>query len=232
MSTQKGEAMWWWKVALHLDEAQLALANAMAHNLDDPGLALGLQERLREGQASLLEIFGAKGLLPAQSSGAPAAAPPAMPVEVSPGASGGGPPSFAGGVPSGAPLPPSWIPQFSQGAFPSTSMQPQVPPPPPSWIPQFPQGAGAIVAATLGGSVVSESEEPQPQPLPVIDPSEPVVEAAAVVVVAAPSEDPASLLGGSQADDSVVVEASPSEASIAVPLLSEGPSSEVPVAEA
>src|SRR5882672_1481526 len=30
-----GELPWWWRVALKLDEAQGALANAMAHNLDD-----------------------------------------------------------------------------------------------------------------------------------------------------------------------------------------------------
>lgn len=56
--------MWWWKAALHLDEAQRALANAMAHNVDDPRPIHALYDRLREGQAILLEIFRAKGLLP------------------------------------------------------------------------------------------------------------------------------------------------------------------------
>jgi hypothetical protein len=63
------EPMWWWKVALHLDEAQLALANAMAHNLDDQRPVFALQDRLREAQAILLEIFRAKGLLPGSTNG-------------------------------------------------------------------------------------------------------------------------------------------------------------------
>ena len=64
-----GEPMWWWKAAMHLDEAQLSLTNAMAHNVDDPRLAHALYDRLREGQAILLEIFRAKGLLPAAANG-------------------------------------------------------------------------------------------------------------------------------------------------------------------
>ena len=64
-----GEPMWWWKVARHLDEAQLALANAMAHNLDDQRPVFALQDRLREGQAILLEIFRMKGLLPGATNG-------------------------------------------------------------------------------------------------------------------------------------------------------------------
>ena len=64
-----GEPLWWWKAAMHLDEAQLALANAMAHNVDDPRLAHALYDRLREGQAILLEIFRAKGLLPGSTNG-------------------------------------------------------------------------------------------------------------------------------------------------------------------
>lgn len=63
-----GEPLWWWKVAQHLDGAQSALSNAMAHNVDDPSLAFALYHRIREGQAILLEIFRAKGLLPGQSS--------------------------------------------------------------------------------------------------------------------------------------------------------------------
>lgn len=66
---ESSEPRWWWKVALHLDEAQLALANAMAHNVDDPRPAHALYHRLREGQAILLEIFRAKGLLPGSTNG-------------------------------------------------------------------------------------------------------------------------------------------------------------------
>src|SRR5436190_1585355 len=76
------ELMWWWKVAMHLDEAQLALANAMAHNLDDQKPVFALQDRLREGQAMLLEIFRAKGLLPAASNGAAAVPPPPAGIRV------------------------------------------------------------------------------------------------------------------------------------------------------
>lgn len=61
------EPMWWWKVAVHLDAAQIALANAMAHNLDDPKPVFVLQDRLTEGQAILLEIFRVKGLIPASN---------------------------------------------------------------------------------------------------------------------------------------------------------------------
>lgn len=63
------EPMWWWKVAMHLDEAQRAFANAMAHNVDDPRPAHALYERIREGQAILLAIFRAKGLLPRSTNG-------------------------------------------------------------------------------------------------------------------------------------------------------------------
>jgi hypothetical protein len=81
-----GEPRWWWKVALHLDEAQLALANAMAHNLDDQRPVFALQDLLREGQILLLEIFRAKGLLPAASNGSIVPAPPAVVVPVPEGA--------------------------------------------------------------------------------------------------------------------------------------------------
>jgi len=81
-----GEKAWWWKVALHLDEAQLALANAMAHNLDDPRPVFALQDKLREAQATLLEIFRAKGLLPRAPNGkhddASPMSGPAVPEEI------------------------------------------------------------------------------------------------------------------------------------------------------
>lgn len=79
-----GEALWWWKVAQHLDDAQLAIVNALAHNADDPSAIHALQDRVREGQALLLEIFRAKGLLPRAGNGIvtpppPSAQPPAPP---------------------------------------------------------------------------------------------------------------------------------------------------------
>ena len=78
------EPMWWWKVALHLDEAQAALANVMAHNADDPRLAHALYGRLREGQAILLEIFRMKGLLPGSPNGKIDVPMPEMPVPAVP----------------------------------------------------------------------------------------------------------------------------------------------------
>lgn len=73
-----GEAMLWWKVAMHLDEAQLSLTNALAVNVDDPRMIQLLHDTLRDGQAILLEIFRAKGLLPAPlpTAGQPVAPPP------------------------------------------------------------------------------------------------------------------------------------------------------------
>jgi len=73
------ESLWWWKVALHLDEALLALANAMVHNLDDQRSVFVMQDRLREGQAILLEIFRVKGLLPGAPNGTTAVPMPPMP---------------------------------------------------------------------------------------------------------------------------------------------------------
>jgi hypothetical protein len=73
------ERVLWWKVAMHLDEAQLSLTNALAHSVDDPTAALAVQECLRTAQAILLDVFSAKGLLPAVANGAAAAPPPAPP---------------------------------------------------------------------------------------------------------------------------------------------------------
>lgn len=73
-----GERAWWWKVAQHLDAAALAAVNAMAHNLDDSARVRALQDKLRDAQAILLEIFCAKGLLPAASNGAAVPVPPAV----------------------------------------------------------------------------------------------------------------------------------------------------------
>lgn len=65
------ESMWWWMVAKHIDDAQQALANAMAHNVDDPRPVQALYGRLREGQAILLDIFRMKGLVPASPPSVP-----------------------------------------------------------------------------------------------------------------------------------------------------------------
>lgn len=83
-----GERAWWWKIAMHLDEARVATSNVLAHNTDDPTPVYVLQGKLREMQVFLLEIFRWKGLLPGL-------------VEV-PGESGGEV-SVAAGAPASAP---------------------------------------------------------------------------------------------------------------------------------
>ena len=62
--TPGGERDWWWKVADHLDKAVIASVNAMVHNVDAQDQVFKLQDKLREAQTILLQIFQAKGLLP------------------------------------------------------------------------------------------------------------------------------------------------------------------------
>jgi hypothetical protein len=62
------EPMWWWKVAMHLDEAHLASVNAMAHNLQNQMPVFALQDKIQEAQTILLEIFRWKGLLPGSTN--------------------------------------------------------------------------------------------------------------------------------------------------------------------
>lgn len=95
---QGNERVLWWKVAMHLDEAQLSLTNAIAHTVDDPTAALAVQECLRTAQAILLDIFSAKGLLPRTANGVPEAQPPARPNA----APMGPPPGVPMGPPPGA----------------------------------------------------------------------------------------------------------------------------------
>ena len=127
------EPLWWWKVALHLDEAQLALANAMAHNLDDQRPVFAIQDRLREGQAILLEIFRMKGLLPGATNGTagvPMPGTPGMPIVLVPvGADG------VGAVPSAEQAPPlaaeePAVPEANQAAVASVPGQPAAVPSP------------------------------------------------------------------------------------------------------
>lgn len=73
---QPNERAWWWKVAMHLDEAQLSMRNVLAHNVDDPTPVHLLMDKLLGAQAFLLEIFRWKGLLPGVPiAGAHVAAP-------------------------------------------------------------------------------------------------------------------------------------------------------------
>jgi hypothetical protein len=60
--------MWWWKVAMHLDEAHRASVNAMAHNLENQRPVFELQDKIQSAQAILLEIFRWKGLLPGSTN--------------------------------------------------------------------------------------------------------------------------------------------------------------------
>lgn len=115
------ERHWWWKVAQHLDEAQLALVNAAAHNTADPTPVIVLQDRMREAQAILLHIFREKGLVPAAANGAAAN-----------GANGA-----AVHAPESVPPPPP------MSTAPSIEMPPP-PPPPPGWAP----GPGSWVPAS------------------------------------------------------------------------------------
>jgi hypothetical protein len=82
---QKGsEPVWWWRVAKHLDDAQLSSVNAMAHNLDDQTLVFALQDKMREAQVILLEIFRSKGLLPAVNGAAEGVKAPMPEAEIAP----------------------------------------------------------------------------------------------------------------------------------------------------
>lgn len=122
------EPMWWWKVARHLDEAQLALTNAMAHNLDDPRPVLALHDRLREGQAILLEIFRMKGLLPGATNGTAAVPVSEMPMPV-PGTGVSVPTAVAGGATNGEHRPPlvaeePAVPEADQAAAAAEPEQP------------------------------------------------------------------------------------------------------------
>jgi hypothetical protein len=99
------ERAWWWKVAMHLDSAQLASVNAMTHNLDDQASAFALQDKLREAQAILLEIFRSKGLLPVAPPAGVQPPPPQQPQpQPPPFAFAGAPPQppFAGPQPPAA----------------------------------------------------------------------------------------------------------------------------------
>src|SRR5438477_280634 len=60
-----GERMWWWKTAQYLDAAMMASVNAMAHNVDGQASVFDFQEKLRQAQVILLEIFTMKGIVKA-----------------------------------------------------------------------------------------------------------------------------------------------------------------------
>lgn len=76
---EDSQQIWWWKVAKHLDATQLAAVNAMAHNLDDQSAVLALQDKLREAQVILLEIFRGKGMLPGDPNGPSVSVPEVIP---------------------------------------------------------------------------------------------------------------------------------------------------------
>jgi hypothetical protein len=164
---QGNESMWWWKVAKHLDETQLALVNAIARNADDPMLLHALEDTVRQAQATLLEIFHMKGLLqavpnvPQQSM--PGGSPWPQQFQQPPGSGNGSPGAWAPQFPqppqgagSGNGSPGAWAPQFQQApqfpqpppSFPQQGSQMPSPPSPqqgsqmpspPLWIPDFSQ---------------------------------------------------------------------------------------------
>lgn len=117
---QGSETQWWWRVAKGLDEAQLALSNAMTHNVDDPSAGQALYERLREGQAILLEIFRRKGLVPAVAPNGSAVSGPGAGMPM-----GGGPMSGGPGIPwPGMSGPPPGVPWPGQPGPSAPSMEP------------------------------------------------------------------------------------------------------------
>lgn len=126
----------WWKVALHLDEAQLSLANALAHNVDNLPNAFSLQDRLREAQALLLEIFRAKGLVPMSVAGAPPS--PSMP----------------------PPMVPPMVPSMAPPMVPSMPLS-RVPPMPPSMVPPMPPSMVEVPFPTMptGGEQAPSSAD-------------------------------------------------------------------------
>lgn len=73
---QQSEHSWWWKVAKHLDDAQIALGALAITNADDPAVILPLQDKLREAQATLFAIFQTKGLIPTPTPTPTAEVPP------------------------------------------------------------------------------------------------------------------------------------------------------------
>ena len=124
---QGSEPMWWWKVAQHLDEAQLAFANAMSHNVDDPRLMHALYDRLRDGQAILLEIFRAKGLLPGATNGTAGGPMPGGPVAGGP----MGAPMSAAPMPGGPVASGPMAAPMSAAPMPGPMPMPVAPMPPP-----------------------------------------------------------------------------------------------------
>jgi hypothetical protein len=153
------ERAWWWKVAKHLDAAQLALVNAIAHNVDDPRPLQALQERLRESTAILLHILGVKGLMP----GAPRPPQQQHAQHVQQHAQPPGPPPLWAAPPSEAP--PPWFP------------------------PDFPPDLAAAAAAAAAAAVVTTAPTSDPgEPIAADAQAAPqVAHAAAPLVDSAPA---------------------------------------------
>jgi hypothetical protein len=104
MSQQGAERAWWWKVAMHLDEAQLAINKVLVHNVGDPTPVHMLHGKLQEAQVFLLEIFRWKGMLPSAPvaptvAGLPSEHMPTVQMSV------GVPPKYSAVVPEDAILP-------------------------------------------------------------------------------------------------------------------------------
>jgi hypothetical protein len=156
--TQPSERLWWWKIAQHLDEAQLSLINAVALNTDDPAPLIALQDRMREAQTVLFYIFRAKGLMPVFNNNGAAEAsktrPAPAPVHAAPPSGAPMPPPPV--APPGAPMPMPPPPSTTSSAF-----DMEMPPPPAAsaagWVPD---------EAALGAWMPSPplAEEPVEEP--------------------------------------------------------------------
>jgi hypothetical protein len=153
--------MWWWRVAHQIDLAHVALANAMAYNVDDPKLIHALEEKLREARATLFEIFKRKGLLPSNM----AATPPPPPVTASAPA-----PAPVAAPMATAPLPAPTAPPVAQAPVAAPVATPPLPSPPPVapaplFVPIVPEEMIAAAQAVQAAQAQAEStpvSAPQP----------------------------------------------------------------------
>lgn len=159
----RNEAMLWWKVALHIDEAQLALANVCAiakqGPVEDPRLVYALQERLREAQAFLLGIFGEKDLLPTVAAPPPRAPAPSMPPQM---------PMSRQTAPQApapqAPVPQAPVTQPTVSAMSPDQLRTSLEQPVASWIPDDPEEAPSETAPAIETPAVEVVESAEASP--------------------------------------------------------------------
>ena len=198
---QGSEPMWWWKVAQHLDEAQLAFANAMAHNVDDPRLMQALYDRLRDGQAILLEIFRAKGLIPGATNGTAGGPMPGEPAPSGPMPGGPAPSGPMHVMPIPGPMPVAPMP---------AAPVPMPAAPPPMHAPSMGMPMSMPFPPMRADDIV---EIPGQPPLGVNEPAVAEADHAAAAAEPPPAEPPAS--ESSQPEPVVAAVAAPEESTAA-----------------